>query len=73
MSDDYALELDAADEAAQKLIKAYGLCGELCIVIRTGGAADFRLMGEYGRGKEQAALLRIGADRLDVPVDRTLN
>lgn len=73
MADDFDKELDALDEAAGKWVKAAALCGELGMCIRSGGDFDVRVIAEFGREKEQAAMLRAAADRLDVPADRTLN
>lgn len=63
---------DKADDSGAKLIKAYALIGEAAIIVRTIGDGDIRLIAPEMNPRALAAMLRVAADSLDVPEDRTL-
>lgn len=63
---------DRADDTAAKLLKAYAMIGEVALIVRTVGDRDVRLIAPSASLKGLAAMLRMAADSLDVPEDRTL-
>ena len=69
MADDLG---DKADNSGAQLIKAYALLGEASAIVRTVGDGNVRLIAPYMDQKALAAMLRMAADSLDVPKDRTL-
>lgn len=63
---------DKADDTAAQLLKAYALIGQVALVVRTVGDADIRLIAPDANRAGLAAMLRMAADSLDMPKDRTL-
>lgn len=63
---------DKADDTAARLVQAYGLIGEVAILVRTIGDRDVRVIAPDTKKAGLAAMLRMAADSLDIPKDRAL-